>query len=454
MGYQLRMSGELHDWLTGLRDGDPSAARSVGEALTALMTEGASLGPPLVVPVVRPAVEMTVAEALRRSHQRGLEWAQTARRREADAAAVAGRLRQQLAGQESQGSSSEPEPAGLRQRLAEVTETRRKLTQLSAGRHRQVDAFRTRSQVLRAAYTAAQAEADIPEVIDETDPDGKARGGHDEARAAAAARLREITREIEGELNAVPWEQGGDLFPQAGLMELRAGDPDGGDVSILFAVEPPGTALLLAVLEGRVALRDQYDTAVSLSSRVLRQVRSSEVAEASEADGMGEETEASEAAAVGEAAESVAAAEAGEVESEVAGQVGEKAEAGEATEADEVREEDEVEAEAGEVGAYVFSGAGAFLDEFFAGEASEVEAGAAALAARVRGQRLAELRERLGLSQAEVARRLGVRPERVAAIERAAPGASEVRALAGYVEALGGRLEIIADVGGDPVVLR
>jgi DNA-binding transcriptional regulator YiaG len=423
MGYLLRMSGELHDWLTGLRDGDPSAARSVGEALTALMTEGDSLGPPLVIPVVRPALDVTVAEALQRSYQRGVEWAQTARRREADAVAVAERLRQQLAERESQGSSPEPELAGLRQRLAQVTDTRRKLTQLSAGRQRQVDAFGTRSQVLRAAYIAAQAEADIPEVIDETGPDGKARGGHDEARAAAAGRLREAREEIEGELNAVPWEQGGDLFPQAGLMELRAGDPDGGDVSILFAAEPPGTALLLAVLEGRAALRDQYDTAVSLSSQALRQVRSREVAEASEADGVGE------------------GAEAAEVETE-------------AGEAEGAGEEDKVEAEAAGVSAYEFSDAEAFLDEFFAGEASEVEAGAEALAARVRGQRLAELRERLGLTQAVVARRLGVRPERVAAIERAAPGATEVRALAGYVEALGGRLEIIADVGGEPVMLR
>jgi hypothetical protein len=49
---------------------------------------------------------------------------------------------------------------------------------------------------------------------------------------------------------------------------------------------------------------------------------------------------------------------------------------------------------------------------------------------------------------------MGVRPERVAAIERAGPGATEVRALAGYVEALGGRLEVVADVGGEHVLLR
>ena len=54
----------------------------------------------------------------------------------------------------------------------------------------------------------------------------------------------------------------------------------------------------------------------------------------------------------------------------------------------------------------------------------------------------------------ELASRMGVRQERVSAIERAEPGATEVRTLAGYVEALGGRLEILADFGGELIVLR
>ena len=61
-----------------------------------------------------------------------------------------------------------------------------------------------------------------------------------------------------------------------------------------------------------------------------------------------------------------------------------------------------------------------------------------------RASPLAEQRTRLGLTQAEVGHRMGVRQERVSAIERAEPGAIEVRTLASYVAALGGRLEIIA----------
>ena len=74
--------------------------------------------------------------------------------------------------------------------------------------------------------------------------------------------------------------------------------------------------------------------------------------------------------------------------------------------------------------------------------------------ARNRAHTLAEQRTRFGLTQIELAERMGVPAEQVAAIERAEPGATDVRTLAGYVEALGGRLEIIAEFAGDRVVLR
>jgi hypothetical protein len=49
---------------------------------------------------------------------------------------------------------------------------------------------------------------------------------------------------------------------------------------------------------------------------------------------------------------------------------------------------------------------------------------------------------------------MDVHPGRVAAIERAEPGATEVRTLPAYVRAPGGRLEIIADLGGERIMLR
>jgi transcriptional regulator with XRE-family HTH domain len=69
------------------------------------------------------------------------------------------------------------------------------------------------------------------------------------------------------------------------------------------------------------------------------------------------------------------------------------------------------------------------------------------LRAQQRAWRLADMRRRLGITQAEVAARMGVTQGRVSAIELAKPGATELRTLASYVEALGGRLEIIADFG-------
>ncbi len=53
MGYQLRMSSEIRDWLAGLDGQDPAAGRLVGEALAALAAEGGNLGPPLVAAVAR-----------------------------------------------------------------------------------------------------------------------------------------------------------------------------------------------------------------------------------------------------------------------------------------------------------------------------------------------------------------------------------------------------------------
>jgi DNA-binding XRE family transcriptional regulator len=96
-----------------------------------------------------------------------------------------------------------------------------------------------------------------------------------------------------------------------------------------------------------------------------------------------------------------------------------------------------------------------FLTEFFpdAADRAEVEAGAHALINVSRAHRLAEMRKRLGLTQAEVADRMKVRQERVSAIERAKVDASELRTLAAYIAALGGRMEIVADFGGERLVV-
>ena len=108
----------------------------------------------------------------------------------------------------------------------------------------------------------------------------------------------------------------------------------------------------------------------------------------------------------------------------------------------------------GVVGRWQRAGETTLAGEFFPGQADEVDAGASALVTRNRARTLAEQRTRLGLTQTEVAERMGIGPDQLAAIERAEPGTTDVRTLVAYAEALGGRLEITAEFGGDRVVLR
>jgi DNA-binding XRE family transcriptional regulator len=75
------------------------------------------------------------------------------------------------------------------------------------------------------------------------------------------------------------------------------------------------------------------------------------------------------------------------------------------------------------------------------------EAGKEQMLAEGRGWRLAEIRRRRGLTQAQVASRMGVGKSRVSQIERGNVSTREV--LDRYIEALGGRLSLMADFGDE-----
>lgn len=72
--------------------------------------------------------------------------------------------------------------------------------------------------------------------------------------------------------------------------------------------------------------------------------------------------------------------------------------------------------------------------------------------AYIDGHRLSERRTALGLTQLEVAERMGVTKSRVSQIERGE--VSTVEAIARYVQALGGHLQISAVFGDDLYILR
>lgn len=84
--------------------------------------------------------------------------------------------------------------------------------------------------------------------------------------------LAELTAQLERALG----QQGG----PAGLLELRPGAPLRDDIRILFAVEPPGTALLIAVRHGLDVVEDQFSEAVLASADMLRRVRDGQAPEA------------------------------------------------------------------------------------------------------------------------------------------------------------------------------
>ncbi|GII75987.1 putative antitoxin HigA3 [Sphaerisporangium rufum] len=72
--------------------------------------------------------------------------------------------------------------------------------------------------------------------------------------------------------------------------------------------------------------------------------------------------------------------------------------------------------------------------------------------AYIDGHRLADRRKALGLSQSEVADRMGVTKSRISQIERGE--VSTVEAIARYVQALGGHIQISAVFGDDLYILR
>src|SRR5260370_22085860 len=76
---------------------------------------------------------------------------------------------------------------------------------------------------------------------------------------------------------------------------------------------------------------------------------------------------------------------------------------------------------------------------------AEIDAGARRLLAQARGHQLAETRKQLGLAQKQIAAAMGVSVARVSQIEHGDVTSFEV--IARYVDALGGRLELVADFG-------
>jgi hypothetical protein len=294
-GYGLRMSGEIHDWLGGFRDRNPRAARRVAQTLAALMEEGTGLGDPLVVSTADAWPE-ALAEALSRSEPEWLERLAAARRAAAAAATLvqdiedqAGELESATAELEEQhrqatDAGKPHEAAQAARHLAaaqeQATELQRLLPTVAGARNRlaminhqletRAGVFRTRKEVLRATYAAARATLGVHEAIAASGLADDEQ--HEDTRRPGQAALADVTAQLERELGLEGWPEG--------LMELRPGAPVHNDVRVLFAVEPPGTALLIAVLEGLEVAESQFPEAVMAAADMLQRVRAGQAPEA------------------------------------------------------------------------------------------------------------------------------------------------------------------------------
>jgi hypothetical protein len=300
-GYALRMSDEIHHWLADLRSSDQPAALRAAKALATLMREGASLGDPVVLSTAG-SWTWALTEALDRSYQQSLDQLTALRRGEADAATLVKDIQDQLtelvaaqanveelhrravdAGRPQEAEHAAGQLAAVQQQAAEA---RRLLPRMIVAGQRlreqnqqaqaRVEATRTRKEALKASYAAAlgnlKARKAMAALSLADDESGRQAEVDAEAASAAEARLAEVTAQIEQELGQQPRPEG--------LMELWPGAPWHEDIRILFAVEPPGAALLIAVLEGPEAVMQQYPEAVMASADMLRRVRAAQAPEA------------------------------------------------------------------------------------------------------------------------------------------------------------------------------
>ncbi len=179
---EIRMVPEVQEWLAEMRGRDPAAAEGVDEAVAALRAGGTSVGPPLVIPV--EGRPGSGAPAPTPNERRG-------------------------AGERL---------ADLRRRYAALLAEEERVTVASQRLQATINDFRTHMEAAKAAYRATQEAADATWA--ELDRDDGASPAVQDAGPGRPAPF---------------W-----------LSELRPGTPESAGARLLFTVEPPGTAVLLA----------------------------------------------------------------------------------------------------------------------------------------------------------------------------------------------------------------
>lgn len=397
MGYRLRIPAQIGDWLAGLRESEPATAAQVGASLAALMAAADAPGPPLATPVdvdPAPGPDADPRELVDYQYQQLLETLQRVRREVADAANQQWRLATQL------------EVAGLdpamRAALERQLEAASKLEPLLSRRARRVqglvDAFRIEKETAKAMVTAAEAQVRVDEAVAELEHRTTRQvkpGDRPGTAAKPGPRTERVTSESRARLER--------LISQAReLQDLEVtGDPDD--------VAP-------AVGQSRARLRELHPDPLGSDARVFFAIEPIEtivllsVLENIEAVALHREEAINTAALL----------------------LDEISDRGWPPEADEPGLE--------------FGDADDFLIRFFPQARAGILARAAELAQR---SSLAGLRERAGLSAADLAHATGISERRMDALERGDLRQATLHELAEYLHAVGARLEVGANVGGE-----
>ena len=249
MGYGLRMHDEIRDWLIDLRATEPELARTVGEAVLAMLAAPDSLGPPLVVPlesVLRPSDDPRGAREA--SYQRQPDTLTEVHRDVVDVATSRKHVELQV--------------SQLEQIAAKLAGQRDVAVKL--GREDLAGRVRIR-------------EAEIQEQLSELHRQLLALTVEEEDPAAASQRLLAKIDELLQEFpDFAPISQSAfgprdqDSVPLlAGVMELRPGVPGNVQVGLLFVVEPHHALVLVAYVEDPGGSPDEYQEVLRIAASRL-----------------------------------------------------------------------------------------------------------------------------------------------------------------------------------------
>jgi hypothetical protein len=396
MGYRLRMPAEIGEWLADLAGTEPETAIEIGAAITALINSSQEPGPPLVTetePDTPPGPDADPRELLDYLYQQLLEALQHVRSEVADIANQQWRLHVQL-----EVAGLDPAMRAALERQLEAADKLKPLVDLRARRLQTlVDAMRTEKETAKAMYTAAEARARIDDAAGELvrhqvirqDKSGYALGLVDEPGPDNEPAASEWTARLEK------------LVDRAREV-LAVADADNPDEA------PPAAG------QSRESVRELHADPLGSGARVLFAVEPADTIVLLTVLENAEAVEQHENAAIDGAADLL----------------------------DQIREggwppgDDEADLE--------FAGTDQFLTRFFPQARADVVARAAALAGLTD---LAALRAARNLSVADLARRVGLRPDAAGAAEADLPSA-EIGEVAAYVRGLGGTLRLTVSLDG------